>query len=200
MGICSSNRSPAVQSATWPFRRKAIGWHRPSVRAVDLRGSPATRPADRLILLPLYRLKLQRCALTAEEFDEHLRRWSASRGQSLEDIDPDALGRPSDGAIVERLARAVGPWRVDPSTAGLQDMHDAADHPAIINPRLAACVVGRCGAIFANCASVSQKWSRIIGVPFQKAVNYNAWFMPSVLWVPDRSPRHSDYDFLAASG
>ncbi len=72
--------------------------------------------------------------------DEHLRGWSASRGQSLEDIDPDALGGPSDEAIVERLARTVGLRRVDPSTAGPQDMHDAADHPAIINPRLAACV------------------------------------------------------------
>ena len=61
----------------------------------------------------------------------------------MEDIDPHALGGPSDETIVECLARAVGSRRVDPTTAGLQDMHDTADHPAIINPRLATSQTGR---------------------------------------------------------
>jgi hypothetical protein len=48
--------------------------------------------------------------------DEHLRRCSASRDQGMEDVDPDALGCPSDEAVVERLARAVGIRCVDPTT------------------------------------------------------------------------------------
>jgi len=55
----------------------------------------------------------------------------------MENVDPNTFGSPSDEAIVERLARTVGLRRVNPTTAGLQDMHDAADDPAIINPRLA---------------------------------------------------------------
>jgi len=56
----------------------------------------------------------------------------------MENVDPNTFGSPSDEAIVERLARTVGLRRVNPTTAGLQDMHDAADDPTIINPRLAA--------------------------------------------------------------
>ena len=56
----------------------------------------------------------------------------------MEDVDPDALGRPSDEAVVEGLARSVDRWRIDPATARFQHVHDAADHPPIINPRFAA--------------------------------------------------------------
>ena len=43
--------------------------------------------------------------------------------------------------------RAVDIWRVDPAATGLQYVHDAADNPPVIDPRLASCV-GR------------QKWSK----------------------------------------
>src|ERR1700722_4287499 len=43
-------------------------------------------------------------------------------------------------AIVERLARTVDTRRVDPAATGLQHMHDAADHPPIIDSRLATCI------------------------------------------------------------
>ena len=56
----------------------------------------------------------------------------------MEDVDPNALGGPSDETIIERLARAVGLRRVDPPTARLQHVHDATDHAAIINARLAS--------------------------------------------------------------
>ena len=49
--------------------------------------------------------------------DEHLRRCSASRDQGMEDVDPDALGCPSDEAVVERLVRAVDIRCVNPTTA-----------------------------------------------------------------------------------
>jgi len=55
----------------------------------------------------------------------------------MEDINPNALGGPSDEAVVQGLARPVDRWRINPTTARLQHVHDAADHPAIIDPRLA---------------------------------------------------------------
>ena len=70
--------------------------------------------------------------------DQHLGRRPAGRGQGVEDVDPDALGRPPDEAVVERLARSVDRRRIDPAPARLQHMHDAADHPPVIDPRLAA--------------------------------------------------------------
>ena len=74
--------------------------------------------------------------------------WRASgRGQNIEDVDPDALRGPPDEPVVERLVRAVDIWRVDPAATGLQYVHDAADNPPVIDPRLASCV-GR------------QKWSK----------------------------------------
>src|SRR5262245_53480046 len=62
-------------------------------QGVDLRGPPAARSTDRLILLPLCRLK--RSDAPSPRRSEHLRRWSASRSKSMEDIRPYALGRPS---------------------------------------------------------------------------------------------------------
>src|ERR1700729_3995654 len=75
--------------------------------------------------------------------DQHFRRWATGRCQCMKDVDPDALGRPAHEAIVERLARTVDARRVDPAATGLQHMHDAADHPAIIDPRFAARIGGK---------------------------------------------------------
>ena len=61
----------------------------------------------------------------------------------MEDVDPDTLGRPPDEAVIEGLARSVDRWRIDPATARLQHVHDAADHSVVINPRLAARVGGQ---------------------------------------------------------
>ena len=58
----------------------------------------------------------------------------------MEDILPDAFGRPADETIVERLARTVGRRGVDPAATALQHMNDPADDTAIINPWFAACV------------------------------------------------------------
>src|SRR5271169_4442490 len=56
----------------------------------------------------------------------------------MEDVGPNAFRRPSHEAIIQRLARAVDARRVDPTTAGLQNVHNAADHPSVIDPRLAS--------------------------------------------------------------
>jgi hypothetical protein len=34
--------------------------------------------------------------------------------------------------------RTIDIWRIDPAAARLQDVHDAADNPPIIDPRLAS--------------------------------------------------------------
>jgi len=83
-------------------------------------------------------MSLDRCRV-----DQHLGRWPTGRCQGVKDVDPDALGRPAHKAIVERLARAIDARRVDPAATGLQHMHDATDHPAIVHPRLATCVGGK---------------------------------------------------------
>lgn len=70
--------------------------------------------------------------------DEDLN-WRATRaGERMEQIAPDAFGSPADIAVVERLARAVVDRGVDPASARLQNMDDAADHPAIVDARLAS--------------------------------------------------------------
>ena len=70
--------------------------------------------------------------------EQDLRRRAARRDEDLEQLAPDALRRPADEAVVQGLARTVTRRRVDPAPARLQDMDDAADHPAIVHPRHAA--------------------------------------------------------------
>src|SRR4051812_29232930 len=48
--------------------------------------------------------------------------------------------------------------------------------------------VGRWGAIRANCLSVSQKWSRLIGVPPQGAVNHETTRSQTALMGPGPKP------------
>lgn len=70
--------------------------------------------------------------------DKHLGRRAASARQSMEEIGPNAFGSPADITVVERLAWPIVGRRVDPTPAGLENMDDAADHPAVVNTRLAA--------------------------------------------------------------
>lgn len=64
-GICSSNASAAVQSATWTLiSRKAMGQQKRDRRGMHLRGSPAARAAYGLVTPHLL---AQRCTFTAEE-------------------------------------------------------------------------------------------------------------------------------------
>ncbi len=49
--------------------------------------------------------------------DENLGGRTASLRESLEQIDPDALGRPTDIAIVERFSWSVIRWGVGPATS-----------------------------------------------------------------------------------
>ena len=69
--------------------------------------------------------------------DQHLRRGTPGGGQRMEDLKPYSFGRPAHEAIVKRLAWAVEERRIRPAATGLQHMHNAADHPPIIDARLA---------------------------------------------------------------
>ncbi len=70
--------------------------------------------------------------------DQQFGRWPAGRCQGRENVYPHAFGGPAHKSVVQRLPRAIDGRRISPATAGFQDMHDATDHPAIIDPRLAA--------------------------------------------------------------
>jgi hypothetical protein len=76
--------------------------------------------------------------LHSRTVDEHLRWWPACVRERMEEIDPNALGSPADETVVERLVRAIEARRIDPTSTRLQHVNDAADHPAIMDPRLAS--------------------------------------------------------------
>ena len=70
--------------------------------------------------------------------DQNLLGRPAGLRECVEQIDPNALRGPAHIAVVERLLRSVFRRRVDPTTARLQHVNDAADHASIVNPRLAS--------------------------------------------------------------
>jgi len=105
---------------------------------VDLGRAPAARSADGLRVFPPLAPEAERWAFTAELSNEKVRWWSTGAGECLEQIDPHALCRPADIAIVERLARSVDTRRIDPARTGLQHLNDAAYDAAVIDARLAS--------------------------------------------------------------
>jgi len=56
----------------------------------------------------------------------------------MKDIAPHAVRRPADEAVVKCLAQAINVRRIDPAAAGLEDVDNAANHPSIIDARLAS--------------------------------------------------------------
>ena len=73
--------------------------------------------------------------------DQHFGRRTALGRQRFEHGTPDALLGPALVPVVQRLAGAIDRRRVLPAAARLQHMHDAADHPPIIDPRHTARLV-----------------------------------------------------------
>ena len=69
--------------------------------------------------------------------DQQLRRWTVGRRQGMKEARPHAFGCPSLETVVERLPGAVDRRCIFPTATGYQHMHNAADNPAIIHPRLA---------------------------------------------------------------
>src|SRR3954467_2585619 len=69
--------------------------------------------------------------------DQNLRRRPTSLSQCAKQIDPHALRGPAHVSIIECLPRAIFRGRIDPTGTWLQNLHDAADHTAIIDARFA---------------------------------------------------------------
>lgn len=82
-------------------------------------------------------------------------RWADAGGERREEAPSDALDRPADGAVVERLRSTVLPRRLQPGSTRPPHLDDAADHTPIIHPR------GSSGARRRLCASLSQDRSPI---------------------------------------
>ena len=115
--------------------------------------------------------------------DQHLRWRTASLGQCVEKIGPDAFRSPPDVAIVERLLRPVFGRRVDPAPARFQHMYDATDHTPIIDAGFAACVGGK---MWRNPRKLRVRQPEVIPIHLRflsEAVNHNTLIMPTVLWV-----------------
>ena len=55
----------------------------------------------------------------------------------MEDVGPDAFRSPSDEPVVKRLAWTIDIRRIDPAAAGFEHVNDTANHPTVINTRLA---------------------------------------------------------------
>lgn len=64
--------------------------------------------------------------------DENVRRYTGRSRQGVKDLRPDALGRPSDILIIERLPLTIFGGRVDPVAVRLQNVDDPADHAAVV--------------------------------------------------------------------
>lgn len=121
--------------------------------------------------------------LHGRRVDQNLDGRPARTGKSVEKVGPDAFLGPSDIAVIERFLRPVIWRRIDPAPAGLQHMDDPADHPPVINPRLAPRV----------CRQMRRKQRKLCFaqpelVPIHsnfpsEAVNHAALIMPTFLWV-----------------
>ena len=115
--------------------------------------------------------------------NQNLRGWSAGLRERMEQIDPHAFLSPAHIAIVERFLRPVFERRVDPTPARFQHMNDAADHPSIIDARLAA-RVGRKMWLNLRKLRVRQPEPILIHLcSLSEAVNHNSLTMPRLLWV-----------------
>jgi hypothetical protein len=66
---------------------------------------------------------------------------SAATGQFPEQILPKTPPRPAHEAIIDRRRRAILGRAIAPAATTLENMHDAADHPAIVDPLNTAYVV-----------------------------------------------------------
>src|SRR5664279_2593558 len=70
---------------------------------------------------------------------DHLHRGrSTATGKLAEQPFPDATLGPSHEAIVDRRRWTILRWAIAPSATALKHMQDAADHPPVIDPILAA--------------------------------------------------------------
>lgn len=77
-------------------------------------------------------------------------------GQCGKDAAPHAAPAPPVPAIVDRREWTIVARAVLPSTAALEHVNDARNHPPIIDPPRAGWFFGRCGSIAAHAAPITK--------------------------------------------
>src|SRR5579863_10144368 len=124
--------------------------------------------------------------------DQDLLGRPSSLRERMEQVAPDPLCRPADIAVVEGFSRPVVGRSVDPATPRLQHIDDPADHPTIVNPRLAPCVRRRMGFDLRKLLGRKPKMIPIHLRFLSEAVNHNQPGMPTPLWVRTLRLRQGD--------
>ena len=122
--------------------------------------------------------------------DQNMRGWPASLRQRSEQVRPHALVRPSYEAIVK--PRPVVRRRINPATAGLQDVHDPADHAPIINASFASRIGGQMGGDLQKLCIRQPKLVPTYPCSPSGAVNHNYKTAPSPFMGPDPSNDRDD--------
>jgi hypothetical protein len=136
--------------------------------------------ADGLIFLPLF-LRPPTMSFHGGAVDQNLRGRSAGLRQSLDKFVHTPFS--ADEAIVECLPRTVISRRVDPATAGLQNMHDPADHAPVVDARFASCVVRQMQLDLRKLRFCQPKFLDLSPPPFSlEAVNHDRLSMPTPYW------------------
>ena len=123
--------------------------------------------------------------------DENLLRSAANPGERAKQIVPNAARRPPDIAIVQRRPRPVDIRGINPPTAGLQHMHDAANHPPVVNPWLAPRVRRQ---VRSNARKLSVGQPEIISTHhglLPETVNHKPFKPPTNLWVQTLKLTHT---------
>jgi hypothetical protein len=108
--------------------------------------------------------------------------------EGVKQISPDALCRPANIAIIEGLPRTIVGRSVDPATPRLQHIDDPADHPTIINPRLASRVRRQMRFDLRKLLGRKPKMISIHLRFLSEAVNHKSNVMPTTLWVQTLEP------------
>jgi hypothetical protein len=115
--------------------------------------------------------------------DQNLGRRAGGLGERLEQLDPHAFRRPPDKAIVERLLRPIIRRRVDPTTARFQHMNNPADHPPVVDARLAPRIRRQMRRDLRKLLVRQPEEVPIRRRFLSEAVNHKPSFMPTILWV-----------------
>jgi hypothetical protein len=115
--------------------------------------------------------------------DQNLCGRSAGLRERMEQVNPHAFRGPANVTVVKRFPRTVLWWRINPTAARLQHLHDAADHAPIVDARLAARI---CRQMWFDLRKLRVRQPELIPIhprSLSEAVNHNPLIMPTLLWV-----------------
>ena len=150
---------------------------------VDSRRAAAARATDGLILALLFPPAAEQCALTAELSIRTCAGGPPTCASAWNTSVQAPFFRSSNKTVVVCLPRPVFRRRINPATAGLQHLHDAADRSPIIDARFAARIHRQ---VWFDLRKQCVRQPELIAIhprSLSEAVNHNAPIMPTLLWV-----------------